>query len=496
MRGSLIITFDDVDGFGGDYLDVYVNSVLNKRIYYNSNSLYSCPLYVNDVVNIQFSDSTNTLNYNVNRIDYTTDDEGGDNGIKNTFIKNSFSTGVTFTATTLNTSYDFEYKIDYSTGYTCFNVGTGFQTDTTNSNVELFDGTLVIVGQFTNYNGTSLNRIVGLNQNGTINSNFNYGTGLNGDGASGEKLQSDGKIIVAGRFWEYRGNTSSKIVRINTDGSWDNTFNVGTGFTSGGTYTSAVIDVSAIDIQSDGKIVCGGTFDAYKGVSVPGLCRLNSDATLDTSFSGFTTGFDSNINDIIIQTDGKIIIVGQFTTFNGITRNRIVRLNSDGSYDTTFSGVTTGFNSQVYECQLQTDGKIIVVGDFTQFNGSGINTTRIVRLNTNGSRDTSFVIGNGFNSSVRSVAIENDGGIICGGLFTSFSGVTANRIIGLNSNGSINTSFVYGTGMGTAGGLEVTDIDVLSDNTILVMGEFFEYNGVAANRIIRLSPTGTLLNCP
>ena len=114
MRGSLIITFDDVDGFGGDYLDVYVNSVLNKRIYYNSNSLYSCPLYVNDVVNIQFSDSTNTLNYNVNRIDYTTDDEGGDNGIKNTFIKNSFSTGVTFTATTLNTSYDFEYKIDYS----------------------------------------------------------------------------------------------------------------------------------------------------------------------------------------------------------------------------------------------------------------------------------------------------------------------------------------------------------------------------------------------
>jgi hypothetical protein len=113
MRGSLIISFDDIDGFGGDYLDIVVNNVLRKRIYTNSSSLYSCPLYVGDVVNLQFSDMFNSLNYIVTRRDYTTDDEGGDNGIKTSLVTNVISsTGVTFTATTLNISYDFEYRIE------------------------------------------------------------------------------------------------------------------------------------------------------------------------------------------------------------------------------------------------------------------------------------------------------------------------------------------------------------------------------------------------
>lgn len=542
MRGSFIISFDDFDGFGGDYLDIVVNSVLKKRIYTNSSSLYSCPLYVGDVVSVRLSDSlpSNALNYVLNRRDYTTDDEGGDNGVKNTLVSSGIvSTGFTFTATTLNISYDFEYRTSIisvtptptptltptitptftptvtptltpthtqtltptptltpTATPACFNVGTGFSPDTTNSNVQLADGTLVIVGQFLDYNGTTLNGIVGLNDNGTINTSFVYGTGFNTDGASAEKLQSDGKIIVGGTFWTYRGNTSSKIVRINTDGSWDNTYNVGTGFTSGGTYTNATVRVTALEVQSNDKVIVAGFFDAYKGVSVPGICRLNTDATLDTTFSGITTGFDDIVNDIKVQPDGKILVCGQFTLLDGVTRNRIVRLNSDGTVDSSFSGVTTGFNARAIEMALQPDGKIIVGGGFSQYNGSGTNASRIVRLNSNGSRDTSFVIGFGFSSDVSALALRSNGSIICGGLFTSFSGVTANRIISLTSSGSVDTSFVYGTGFGTAAGLEVTDIDILSDNTILVMGEFFEYNGVPENRIVRLTSTGALLNCP
>lgn len=115
MRGSLIISFDDIDGFGGDYLDIVVNSVLRKRIYTNSSSLYSCPLYVGDVVNLQFNDlsPSTDLNFDVYRRDYTTDDQGGDNGIKTTQVSSGVTnTGVTFTVSTLNISYDFEYRLD------------------------------------------------------------------------------------------------------------------------------------------------------------------------------------------------------------------------------------------------------------------------------------------------------------------------------------------------------------------------------------------------
>jgi uncharacterized delta-60 repeat protein len=496
MIGSLIISYDDFDGFGGDYLDIFVNDVIRKRIYNTSNDLYSTYLSLGDVVKIQFVDAPlfNNLQLDVYRRDYTTDDEGGDNGIKTTLVETSISsTGVTFTATTLNISYDFEYRIGIG-NFACFNIGTGFEPDTVNSSVELPDGKLVIAGQFIDYNGTSLNRIVSLNDDGSINTGFNYGTGLNGDGASAEKLQSDGKIIIGGRFWEYDGNLSSRIVRVNQDGSWDSSYAVGSGFTSGGTITHVPSGVLAMDIQSDDKVVVYGSFDAYQGTSITGFVRLNTNGTLDTTFSGVTTGFNGIVRDIKVQSDGRIICVGQFTSYNGTARNRIIRLNSNGSIDGTFS-IGTGFNGEATQILLQPDGKIVVVGQFTSYNSE--QRERIVRLNTNGTRDTSFVVGfNGFDSAVSAIARKSDGKFVCGGLFTAFSGFTANRIAGLNSDGTYDSTFVYGTGMGTAPGLEVTDIDVLSNGTILVMGEFYEYNGVSANRIVKLSSTGALLNCP
>jgi hypothetical protein len=112
MRGQILINFNDDDGFGGDYLDIYTNSVLRKRIYVNSNKLYSCPVYVGDVVTFDFTNLTPyVFRYlDLSRTDYTTDDVEGDNGIKSTVIVSGllFDT-FTFTATTVNTAYDFDY---------------------------------------------------------------------------------------------------------------------------------------------------------------------------------------------------------------------------------------------------------------------------------------------------------------------------------------------------------------------------------------------------
>jgi uncharacterized delta-60 repeat protein len=138
--------------------------------------------------------------------------------------------------------------------------------------------------------------------------------------------------------------------------------------------------VSSIAIQSDGKIVIGGSFTTFNGATVNNIVRLNSDGTRDTAFTTNTgTAFNSGVQSIAIQSDGKLVIGGQFTTFNGVTVNRIVRLNSDGTRDATFTTNTgTAFNEFVQTIAIQSDGKIVIGGVFTSFNG--VTRPRLARI--------------------------------------------------------------------------------------------------------------------
>ena len=198
----------------------------------------------------------------------------------------------------------------------------------------------------------------------------------------------------------------------------DSSFAYGSGFDGG--------DVLSIAIQS-GKIVVGGEFTSYNGTSADRIIRLNSDGSIDTSFV-YGTGFDGDIYSIVIQNDSKVLVGGQFATYNGTPANRIIRLNSDGSIDTSFV-IGTGFDSDVDSIVIQSDGKILVGGSFTDYNGTPANY--IIRLNSDGSVDTSFVYGTGFNGYAKSVAIQSDGKIVVGGQFQSYNGTSANYIIRL-----------------------------------------------------------------
>ena len=134
---------------------------------------------------------------------------------------------------------------------------------------------------------------------------------------------------------------------------------------------------SEITLQADGKIlVCNGNQ----------IKRLNSNGTIDATFN-IGTGFSGNVRYAAIQPDGKIIAVGDFTLFNGEQYQRIVRLLSNGSVDTTFN-VGEGFNNSTWTVSFQPDGKILVGGDFGSYNL--ISSWGIVRINTDGSCDTSF----------------------------------------------------------------------------------------------------------
>lgn len=320
-------------------------------------------------------------------------------------------------------------------------------------------------------------------QQGVNDVSFNvYDDGLQGDGFDAivrtTVLQSDGNLIVGGDFLNFNGASTPYLCRLKPDGTADSSFNLGSGL-NGKVYTSI--------LQPDGKIILAGSFTSFNGTAVGRLIRLNKSGTRDASFNT-TSGVNTNIvYTAALQTDGKVIIVGSFTKYNTLNVNRVARILADGSLDPTFA-IGSGPNGLVGEVKIQSDGKVIVAGSFDTFNG--ISCNRIVRLNTDGSIDNSFTQGVGFNGNVTALALQLDGKILVGGVFTSYNGTVANRIARINSNGTIDTSFMSGTGFSDDG---VTAIKVGANGTIMVGGSFSRfYNGTAVNRLVLLASNGTL----
>jgi uncharacterized delta-60 repeat protein len=359
------------------------------------------------------------------------------------------------------------------------------------------DGKVVLLGNFTTFNGVTANNIIRLNSDGTRDASFNANTGSGfNNSVNSMAIQSDGKIIVGGNFTTFNGVTVNGIVRLNSDGTRDTAFttNTGTGFSY---YSSTFSLLFGIAIQSDGKIVIVGFFTEFNGATVNYIVRLNSDGTRDTTFTTNNgSGFNSYTLSVAIQSDGKIVLGGDFIEFNGATVNRIVRLNSNGTIDTAFATNTgSGANQPISSLAIQSDGKIIVGGSFTTFNGVTVN--RIVRLNSDGTRDASFNVntGSGFNDRPYSMALQSDGKIIVGGLLTSFNGTAVNYIVRLNSNGTRDTTFTTNMGTGlnypTFGTGGVYSLAIQSDGKIFVGGNFTSLNNTATNYIVRLNSDGT-----
>ncbi len=368
---------------------------------------------------------------------------------------------------------------------TTFNTGTGPYNSVFAINLQ-GDGKIIIGGQFMYYNGMALNKIARLHTDGSIDTTFNTGTGANYS-IKATALQSDGRIIIGGGFTTFNGSARNGIARLHSDGSLDATFNPGMGIA--GTYPM----VSSIALQSDGKIIISGVFVSYNGTARKRIARLNTDGSLDATFNS-ANGADSTVSAIALQSDGKIIIGGDFSSYNGTPRNNIARLNTDGSLDTTFNPGTglAGTYPTVSAIARQSDGKILIGGVFDTYNGTAIN--RIARLHTDGSLDTTFNPGTGANDQVFTIAVQGDGKIFIGGFFTTYNGTARKCIARLNADGSLDTSFY--PGMGADYAVYVTAFQ--NDGKILIGGGFNNYNGIPRNNLVRVlgglanSCTGTI----
>ena len=249
------------------------------------------------------------------------------------------------------------------------------------------------------------------------------------DSAEEAAVQSDGKIVVAGT-----SGADIAVVRYNTDGSLDTSFGADGIVT---TDISGADQGEAVALQGDGKILVSGSSQGPSG-SAPdfAVVRYNTDGSLDTSFGtgGIVTTdiFDENLNlhdearAMAVQSDGKIVVVGwSYDNFNTPERYyfALVRLNSDGSLDTSFDtdGIVTvdaGQRRGIGELHfghavvLQTLGgeeKIVVAGQMTiARGGSDSADIALVRLNSDGSLDTGFDTDGKVLLRVSSEAIEKD----------------------------------------------------------------------------------------
>ena len=329
------------------------------------------------------------------------------------------------------------------------------------------DSKIIIGGNFTAYNGTAINRIARLNSDGTSDATFTPGTGADNIIRT-IAIQSDGKIIIGGTFTNYNGSTLNNIARLNSNGTIDVTFTLGTGANS--TVNTAVL-------QGDGKIIIGGDFTSYNGTSRNRIARLNADGTLDATFDP-GVGANATVFSTAIQSDGKIVIGGSFSTYNSNTKNFIARINSNGSFDASFAG--TGTNGTIRTIRIQSDGKIFMAGVFNTYDG--VARISVARANSDGSLDISFDPGTGANSAVRTSAIQSDGKILIGGEFTSYNTTAINRIARLNSDGSIDATFNTGTGANNT----VWSTAIQSDGRIIIGGMFTTYNSMTRNRVARI----------
>ncbi len=336
------------------------------------------------------------------------------------------------------------------------------------------DGKILICGFFNKYNGISRNNIARLNSNGSLDTSFDPGSGAN-NVIYEIALQSDGKILIGGLFTSYDGTARNYIARLNADGSLDATFDPGTG---------ANHYITALALQSDGKILIGGAFTIYDGITRIHIARLNTDGSLDATFDP-GTGANGGVTSIALQSDGKILIGGAFTIYDGTNRNRIARLDDDGSLDATFDP-GAGANSYITALALQSDGKILIGGMFTDYDGTAIN--HIARIEDDGDIDATFGVGTGANSAIYSIALQSDGKILIGGLFTSYDGTARNYIARLDDDGSLDATFDPGSGANNY----VFAITIQTDGKILIGGQFTTFDGDTANRLARLNTDGEL----
>ena len=362
--------------------------------------------------------------------------------------------------------------------------GTGFNGTLQSLSLQP-DGRLLAAGSFNSVNNYPFNNLARLNSDGSVNLSF-----LVNQASSDAKIrvvlsqtpslgQTNGAIMIAGDFTNVDTVGRRGVARLNLDGSLDETFNTGAGADNS---VYALVQMPTNQFSSPTYVI-GGAFANFNGSQMGGIARLNNLGQLDSTFNpgAGVTGPNSAIRALAVQQNGQVIVGGDFTAFNNLPYHHLVRLNLDGSVDSSFNPDTgSDVSGSVQAILVQPDGRIIIGGVFTNVNGTLMN--HIARLNGNGTLDTAFNVGPGANNTVLGLVLDSEQRILVTGLFTSASGVTRNGITRLNPDGSVDPTINFGYG---ANGY-VNSVAIETNDEIDVAGSFNSFGGYAVNNYTRL----------
>ena len=291
------------------------------------------------------------------------------------------------------------------------------------------DGKVLIGGNFTMVNQQNHSYIARLLPDGRLDAAFAPAAD---DLVYALALQHNGNIVVGGRFTKMNGKTKERIARLLSDGTLDPEF----------TAVKPNRSVSALLIDAENKILLGGSFTKLNETNRKYITRLLPTGRLDASFNP-GAGPNDGVGSIATQPDGKIIFGGAFTQVNGLDKKGVARLNPDGTLDSVFNNTGSGPNREINKVLLRPDGRIMIAGIFT--NVDGIARNRIARLQPDGSLDVSFrpftSSGAGANRDVNTLALFPDGRLLLGGFFTTINGKSSNRIAVLNAKAAQTIEF-------------------------------------------------------
>lgn len=441
----------------------------------------------------------------------------------------------------LNSDFSVDASLTNLLG-TWFDKSTASYTWVVYDAVEQPDGKVIVVGNFNVFNGASYNRIIRFNTDWSVDTTFTTNLGSWPTGGAGTVLtvaiQTDGKIIFWGMFTSFSWNTTNfrRIIRRNSDGTADGTWTPWTAFSSG--------QVNRIILQSDGKIICCGTFTSFNATTRQRVCRLLTTGAIDTTF-GTISGANSTVTSVDIDSSGNIYIVGNFTTYAGNACNRIARLTTLWAFDATYTIGTWFSASPTCICKSTTDDKMTVVCNLGTYNTS-TTVNWIIRLTTVWGVDYTF--GKWFDTAVTYISIANDatewdycmigsssiftkynnmrasnGNLLNGTAYinqywllktsipkgvwftgltsiesdntnillcaTAYNWTTYNGLIKMNSGGVIDTTFNTNIWSGAS---TITNAVFDKDSKVMCVGTFTTFNGTTANRIVRLNSDGTV----
>lgn len=259
-------------------------------------------------------------------------------------------------------------------------------------------------------------------------------------------------------------------------GALDLSFNPGTG---------ANASVLGVLVQADGRTVIAGSFTQYNGQPANRIARLNPDGSLDGSFSS-GTGFNDAVFRIAAQSDGKLVVAGNFTSYNGSALSaKLARLHPDGTLDLSFSPPALGATN-VNAIHVMADDRIVL-------GLSGPWPSRVVRLHPDGSADASFSTLGAINGTVTAIAVHADGRALIAGTFTMVHGQSRPGLARLQADGSLDAGFDPGAGpTAPPGPSPIQAMVIRPTGEAVVAGALAAYDGQPVGRIVQLTEAGAI----